>query len=136
MDNNSFQDFLKHTLSQKEISLVIAQDETELKALRETLLMQGYQQVIDGSELVSLVSTPTKAFYQIEYTLPKVVYDFLLQYPTGQIEQCDRNLHKSTIVTPIYEDSAFLLLTTKEMLSKAEQNGFQVLPSAGLTYQR
>lgn len=135
MTNNSLDDFLKYTLSQKEVALVIAKDEEELRKFRETLHDHGCKQVAVGTELIDYVTSSNKVFYQIDGVLPKPVYDFVIQYPTGQVEQYNRDTKKSEVVTPIYRDSAFILLTTQETLSKVEQNGFQILANAGMAYK-
>lgn len=134
-DKNSFLDFLKFTSGQKEVSLVIAENEQEQRTFREILHEQHFRQIIDGSELISLTSSPTKIFFQIDHILPKVVYDFAIQYPTGQIEQFDRSERKSDVVSPTYKDSSFILLVTKDTLEKVEKEGFQLLQSAGLTFR-
>lgn len=134
-EKNSLADFLNYTLGQKELSLIIAKDEDESRKFRETLHEHSFRQIIDGSELITLTQSPNKIFYQVDIVLPKVVYDFLVQYPTGQIEQFDRMERKSNVVTPTYKDSAFILLITKDMLAKAEQDGFLILQSAGLAFR-
>ena len=63
------------------------------------------------------------------------MYDFALQYPTGQIEIYDKFNLKSQTVTPSYKDVAVVFLITKDTLKKAQEAGFMLLEQVGITYQ-
>lgn len=135
MGQNNFADFLNYTPSQKEVSLVIAQDESELKDFVEILESQGYRQAIDTSELFKNIESPSKAFFIIRDKLHKDIYDFIVQYPTGQIEIFDKQSMKSRNVVPAYEGISMVFLITKQALKHVQESGFQILESVGITYQ-
>lgn len=134
-NNNSFVDFLKHTASQKEVSLVIAKDKTELRELKSTLDQQKFIQLVDHPDFFKYITTPSKIYFMAQSQLPKRVYDFIIQYPTGQIEIFDKEKMRSISMSPIYKDVAVLVLITKEALENTQKSGFQVLENVGLTYQ-
>lgn len=135
MGQNSFNEFLKYTLSQKEVSLAIAQDEAELNKFVEILQSHGFRQTIDTTELFKYVTIPSKVFFIARGNLPKDIYDFIVQYPTGQIEIFDKRNLKSKIVTPVYNGVSVVLLITKSSLKQIQEAEFQILNHVGVTYQ-
>jgi len=135
MKLNNFDDFLKCTLSQKEVSLVIAKDGSELKKFIEILEIGGFRQTIDSVELFKYVETPSKVFFIIGDKLDKDIYDFITQYPTGQIEIFDNQILKSKVVTPVYDGVSVIFLITKPSLKHVQEAGFQILNQVGLAYQ-
>ena len=132
---NTFSDFLKVVPSQKEVSLVIAKDQVELQTLRKMLDQNGYTQIVDRPEFLKYVSSPSKTYFLVQENLPKRIYDFVLQYPSGQIEVFDKDKMESTIINPVYKDVSVLILVTKDALAKIQQTGFQVLENTGMAYQ-
>lgn len=132
---NLFNNFLKFTSSQKEISLVIAKDKTELAELTKKLEEYGFKQVVDTSDLFKQIIQPLKSFFLVKNNLPKDMYDFMVQYPTGQVEIYDKFNLKSQTVIPIYKDVSVIFLITKETLKKTQESGFRILEQVGITYQ-
>lgn len=55
---NTFDDFLKFVNSQKEVSLAIAKDETELAQLASKLEEHKFRQAVDISELFKQITQP------------------------------------------------------------------------------
>jgi len=135
MGKNTFADFLKYTPSQREVSLAIAKDESELKEFIEILESQEYRQAIDTSELFKNIESPSKVFFIVRDKLPKDIYDFIVQYSTGQIEIFDRESMQSKNVIPAYEGISIVFLITKQALRHVQEAGFQILDSVGITYQ-
>ncbi len=134
-NQDSFIDFLQHTTSQKEVSLVIAQDEPELKELRAVLDQKAFTQLVDHPEFFRYISTPSKIYFVIQNHMPKRIYDFIMQYPTGQVEIFDKNKMKAVVISPIYKDVAVVILMTKETLGNIQKSEFQILEKVGMTYQ-
>jgi hypothetical protein len=133
---DTFDDFLKLTPSQKEISLAIAKENDELSTFLKVLEDQGFRQVVDTPDLFKYVFHPSaKVFFVVKEIIPKDIYDFILQYPTGQVEVYDDFNLKSKLATPSYDNSSIVLLITKEDLKKNNESGFQILDQVGLTYQ-
>ncbi len=135
MGKNSFTDFLKYISSQKEVSLVIAKDESELSELTKILEDQGFRQAVDALDLFKHITKPTKVFFIAKDTLPKDMYDFVIQYPTGQVETYDKFNLRSQTVIPNYYDVSIIFAMTKDVLKKTQVSGFQVLEQVGMTYQ-
>lgn len=133
--NSKFNDFLKYTSSQKEVSLVVAKDEKELEEFVEILSLADYRQAVDTQELFKRIIHPSKVYFIIRNKLHKDIYDFILQYPTGQVEIFDKERMKSQTVSPIYNGVSIVLLITKQTLSSIQQTGQQLLENTGLTYQ-
>lgn len=132
---NTLEDFLKYVISQKEVSLIIAKDEGELKRLTEKLEKAGFRQAVDTSDLFKQITKASKSFVAIKNSLSKDLYDFAVQYPTGQVEIYDKFNLKSQIVVPTYKDVSVVYVLTKTALKKTQKSGFRILELAGITYQ-
>lgn len=135
MTMNSISDFINYTKSQQEVSLVIAKDTKELDDFVQVLADHDFRQAIDTSELFKRITAPSKVYYVVRDSLPKKIYDFIVQYPTGQIEIFDKEAKKSEIVSPLYKDVSVVILVTKESLSNIQKGGFRLLENVGITYQ-
>lgn len=131
MNNKTLSAFLKYTLSQKEVSLIIAKNDEELVCFQEVLENNYFKKV---TEIFTNVIEPQKIYFVIT-DVSKDLYDFLLQYPSGQVETFDTKKMKSTIINPIYEGASIVFLTKKETLSKIQEGEFPILKEVGLTYQ-
>lgn len=132
---NTFDDFLKFTLSQKDVSLAIANDDSELIELMKKLEEKEFRQAVDTSDLFKQITQPSKSFFVAKESLSKDMYDFVVQYPTGQVEIYDKFNLKSQTVMPSYKDVTIIFLITKEVLKKAQEAGFMLLEKVGITYQ-
>lgn len=132
---NSFIDFLKLTISQKEVSLVIAQDEKELKSFQKILNTNNFNEAKDVNQIMERVKQPAKTYFIVTPNLPKDAYDFLIQYPTGQVEIFNPASMKFDIMYPNYQNSVVIFIITKENLASLERQGFNIKMGAGLAYQ-
>lgn len=132
---NPFNDFLRFTSSQKEISLIIAKDEMELSSFVKILEDEGFNQTFDTLDLFKYINTPANVFFVVKETLSKDMYDFMVQYPTGQVEIYDKFNLKSQTVIPIYRDVSIIFIITKEILKRTQESGFRILEQVGITYQ-
>lgn len=133
--NSKFTDFLKHSLSQKEISLAIAKDDQELNQFQESLHDAGFKKAYDIPEILNDMKENSKVYYFIDEKFPKALYDLIIQYPTGQVEIFDVHSMKSTVVTPTYDKSAIILLVTKDTLAYFQTKGYSILQHVGIAYQ-
>ena len=133
--NNNFTDFLKYAKSRKEVSLVMYNDEIELENTKIILRDNDYRQIDNLSELLNCVTQTSKVFLVVENDFSKDLYDFIVQYPSGQIEIYDKSSLKSQIVTPIYSDVSVILVIKKEILQKTQTSGLKILENIGLSYQ-
>ncbi len=132
---NTIKDFLKFANSQKEVSLMIAKDENELEDFIKKLSEGEFRQAVDTSDLFKQVEKASKSFVVIKDVLPKDLYDFALQYPTGQVEIYDKFNLKSQMVIPVYKDVTIVYVLTKAAIEKTQESGFRILEIAGITYQ-
>ena len=114
---------------------MIAKNEEELKEFEELLDKHHYKKATYVSQLLLYIDSPSKIYFHINSNVPKELYDFVLQYPTGQVEIFDTKKMSSTTVAPIYNDVSIILLITKERLSQIQKGEFQILSIVGLTYQ-
>lgn len=130
-----FLDYLKFTNSQKEVSLAIAKDDTELRELKEILESKNYKQATEVSQLMLYIDSPCKLYFVVFDQIPKDLYDFIVQYPTGQVEIFDGEKMKSQVATPSYHDVSIIILLTIETLSKIQKENFSILENVGITYQ-
>ncbi|MGH2612540.1 MAG: hypothetical protein ACRDFB_05770, partial [Rhabdochlamydiaceae bacterium] len=108
----------------------------ELQDFQEEISTHGYRQVIDVHELMHRTQHEgAKIYFVIRSSLSKDIYDFIAQYPTGQIELFDKERMKQILLTPIYHNSAVIVLLTKETLHNIQSAGQQLTSIAGLAYQ-
>lgn len=133
--NSDFSNFIKHSISQKEISLVIAKDDQEQRKFQETLDDAGFKKVHDIPEIMRDMKGDVKIYYCIEEKFPKALYDLIIQYPTGQVEVFDVHSMKSTVISPNYEKSSIILVVTKDNLTYFQNKGYQILEHVGMAYQ-
>ncbi len=132
---NTIKDFLKYANSQKEVSLMIAKDDGELESFTNKLREFEFKQAVDTADLFKQITKASKSFVVVKDILSKDLYDFAVQYPTGQVEIFDKFNLKSQIVTPSYKDVIVVFLMTKDTLKKAQEVGFMLLEQVGITYQ-
>lgn len=133
--NNGFSDFLDRTLSQKEISLIIVEDDGELNNFQDVLSKKGFRQAIGIYQLLTNITFPNKVFFRLNENLAKDVYDFVVQYPTGQIEIFDKDRMNGKITKPSYENVSVIFITTRKNLGKIQKEGYSLLSNVGMTYQ-
>ena len=96
---------------------------------------EGFRQAIDVSEIIKRNKALSKAYFMVRDKFPKDIYDFLLQYPTGQVEIFDKSTMSSKTYTPIYKDTSVVLIVTRDSLRAIQKEGFQLLEYAGVAYQ-
>jgi len=132
---NTFDNFVKFTFSQKEVSLVIAKDKIELANFVKTLESKDFKQVTDISDLFKDIIKPAKIFLVTKDILSKDMYDFVAQYPTGQVEIYDKFNLKSQMVIPTYQGVSIIFIITRESLGKTQASGFRLLEQVGISYQ-
>lgn len=132
---NTIKDFLKYANSQKEVSLMIAKDDDEFESFTKKLSEAEFRQAVDTSDLFKQITKASKSFVAVKDILSKDLYDFAVQYPTGQVEIYDKFNLKSQTVTPVYKDVTVVYVLTKTALKKTQESGFRILELAGITYQ-
>lgn len=132
---NTFEDFLKYANHQKEVSLMIAKDDSELGHFVKKLNEADFRQAVDTSDLFKQITKASKTFVAVKDSLSKDLYDFAVQYPTGQIEIYDKFNLKSQTEVPAYKDVCVIYVLTKTAIKKTQESNFRILEIAGITYQ-
>jgi hypothetical protein len=136
MPTNDLSSFLATTKSQRSVSFLIAKDEEELQIFLQALQEQGFQSLHTITEILSHVSSPTKAFYHITAVMPIEIYEFIEQYSSGHISIYDRKLKKMNVAKPSYKDVSIIFLLTKKILHTLQAEGYTFYDKTGLTYQQ
>lgn len=127
----SFKEFLGIAPGSKEVSLAIAKNNKEIRDFSRSLDEAGFEQ---AEGVFDLFRFP-KAYMTVSEDMDKDVYDFIVQYPTGQIEIFDKKLMRSQTLSPDYKNSAIVLLVEKNNLNKIQEKGFDLLSATGPALQ-
>jgi len=138
IDKHSFSEFLEHIFLAREVPIIIAEDQDELHEYSHLLDQAGYHEQESVYHLIQVSQSPTKDYLVLDdhhpYTI-KQAYDFVVQYPTGQIEVSDQVTLQKAVFSPNYQESTCLLLITHRELQKVESTGLEFLSHTGMAYQ-
>jgi len=127
----SIEEFLSVIIGSREVGLVIAQNEAEISSFAKAMDRFDFKR----SENISDLFKSPKTYLVADGNLDKDVYDFIVQYPTGQVEIFDKKLMQSQMISPDYKNSAIVLLVDKKNLNKIQEKGFDILGVAGPAFQ-
>jgi hypothetical protein len=136
MDNNKFEEFIKDSISQKEISLILAKDDDELAWLKDKLAKNNYIFPANILVAISELNSQDKTCFEIkDESEAKELYDFAMQYPTGQINMFDEKTMKNIISTPDYNNKSIIFLATEDQLKKLRHINFDFFAISGIAYR-
>ncbi len=124
-----FNDFLE-IASGREVALAVAKDENELGEFIKSLNELGFKE----GRIVSDLLGHSKSFIIAREDMGKDIYDFVVQYPTGQVEVFNRDGMKSETFSPDYKNKTVLLVDEK-VLNNLSGKGFDLLSVAGPAYR-
>lgn len=110
--------------------MAIAKDENELKEFSQSMNELGFKET---DKITDLLSHP-KSYLVAEEDMSKNIYDFAIQYPSGQVEMFDKNHMNSRIFSPDYKNNVVLLINEK-VLNKLLAEGLDLLSAAGPAYR-
>lgn len=127
----SIEEFLSVMIGSKEVGLVIAKNEAEISSFAKALDRFDFKR----SENISDLFKAPKTYLVADENIDKDVYDFIVQYPTGQVEIFNKKLMQSQTLSPDYKNSAIVLLVEKNNLNKIQEKGFDILGVAGPAFQ-
>ena len=130
-DKKSLDQFLAITLGQKEACLIIAKDKKEQSEFEKFLAENGFKK----SNAVYELLENQRVYFVAEKDIDKNIYDFVSQYPTGQIEIFDKNTMKSNVYSPDYKDKAVIIIALKSNIKALQKNNFDLLALTGPAYQ-
>ena len=122
-------DFLE-TASGREVALAVAEDENELKEFSRRMNELGFKEAETVPDLLSR----SKSYIVAKEGTGKNIYDFAVQYPTGQVEVFNKDEMQSRVLSPDYENKAVLLISEKD-LSKLLAGGLDLLSATGPVYR-
>jgi len=127
----SIEEFLSVMIGSREVGLVIAKNEAEISSLTKAMDRSDFKR---SKNISDLLKSP-KTYLVADENIDKDVYDFIVQYPTGQVEIFDKKLMQSQTLSPDYKNSAIVLLVEKNNLNKIQEKGFDILGVAGPAFQ-
>jgi len=128
--------FISHCVPSKDIHLLIAQNNNEFFNIEETLKKHKYHKCIDINQFIDSLNTYQKIYLTVDNLLDKTLYDFICQYPTGQISLSIPEKGGNISINPDYKSTSILILITKENLfSKVEKDKFTLLDKVGMVFQ-
>ncbi len=127
----SLVDFLSIVLGSKEVGLILAKDKSEFTDFMQKLEQTGFRQAQKMTDITKIA----RVYFALDEVVNKEVYDFVVQYPSGQVELFDKQLMQSTVFSPDYKNSAVVLLVYKDSLIKFKEQGFDILTVAGPAFQ-
>ena len=130
-ENKEFIDFLKVAFGQKEVGLIVAKNRDELSDFSSIMDNGGFKR---SDNVLDLLNSP-KTYLSVDENINKDVYDFVVQYPTGQVEIFDNTAMKSNTFSPDHANSCVVILVLKEDLSKIQEKGWDILSLCGVAYQ-
>lgn len=110
--------------------MAIAKDENELKEFSQSMNELGFEKAEKTSDLLS----HPKSYMVAKEDMGKNIYDFAIQYPTGQVEIFNKDHMNSKIFSPDYHNNIVLLIDKKD-LNKLLAEGLDLLSAAGPAYR-
>lgn len=130
-NKESIEEFLSVIIGSREVGLVIAKNEAEISSFAKAMDRFDFKR---SENIADLFKSP-KTYFVADGNLDKDVYDFIVQYSTGQVEIFDKKLMQSLTLSPDYKNSAIVLLVDKDNLNKIQEKGFDLLSSTGPAFQ-
>ncbi len=127
--------FLRAASGQQEAALVIAKNEEAFQKVRRTLEEDSFTKAEGVTELLARIDGGGKIYFALSDTMDKDTYDFLVQYPTGQVEIFDRSKMQSHVAVPDYGNLSIAVLITTKNLAALEAQGFDLRGHTGIAYQ-
>ena len=124
-------EFLSRSLSQKEVSLIVAASEDAMKNAVQALESKGFSSFKKLGDL----ERGGKHYFLVDSANAKRAYDLAREYGTGQITCFNTATHTPAWATPSYKDSAFVFVIAKDDLVSAEKAGLDLLSASGLAFQ-
>lgn len=124
-------EFLYRSLSQKEVSLIIAASGGKAEEAVQELKSNGFS----SFKKLGDIEQGGKHYFLVDATSAKRAYDLAREYGTGQITCFNTATSTPAWATPTYKGSAFVLVIVKSDLVSAENEGLNFLSASGLAFQ-
>lgn len=110
---------------------MIAKSKAELSAFAKAMNEAGFKQ---SEDIAGLFKFP-KTFLTVNQNAGKDIYDFVVQYPSGQVEIFDKNSMASKTLSPEYNNSAVVLLAVSGDLEALKTKGFDLMSNVGPVFR-
>lgn len=130
-ENDTFEEFLSRSLSQKAVSLVIAVSRDGAKDAALELKSNGYS----AFKKIGDLERGGKHYFLVDSGNAKKAYDLAREYGTGQITCFNGATGTPAWTTPVYKDSAFVFVVAKDDLVSIENSGLSLRAATGLAFQ-
>jgi hypothetical protein len=130
-NKTSIEEFLSLMTGSKEVGLAIAKNQTELEKFSKAMDSFDFKK----SENVADLLKTQKTYLIVDHNIDKNIYDFVVQYSSGQVEIFDKKLMQSQTLSPDYKNSAIVLLVDQDNLNKIQAKGFDLLSASGPAYR-
>ena len=129
--NQDIEEFIKVTNGSREVGLIIARSTLELENAAHLVESAGFAEVRGIDDLLK----NAKHYLLLGKKIDKGIYDFLVQYPTGQVEIFDNQSNKSRLFSPDYSQASVMVLILLEDLLVLEEGGIVLREVAGPAFQ-
>lgn len=124
-------EFLARSLSQKDVSLVVATSPEAAKDAALELKSNGYS----AFKKIGDLEQGGKRYFLVDSENAKKAYDLACEYGTGQITCFNGATGTSAWTTPVYKDSAFVFIIATDDLVSIENAGLSLRAATGLAFQ-
>lgn len=124
-------EFLSRTLAQKEISIIIVASPESREDIVREIELNGYS----AFKKIGDLEQGGKHYFIVDSENAKSAYDLAREYGTGQITCFNKATGTPAWATPIYKDSAFIFVITKDDLISMENSGLELRSATGLAFQ-
>ena len=124
-------EFLSRSLSQKEVSLVIAASTEAIQDAIKELESNEFS----AFKKIGDLERGGKHYFIVDSTNAKKAYDLAREYGTGQITCFNTATSTPAWATPTYKNSAFVFVIIKDDLVSAESSGLDLRAATGLAFQ-
>jgi len=128
---SAFNNFLSAVQRSKDIGLILVKNESESADFEKIMLENGFKESKNITDLLN----SKKTFFTVRENFDKDIYDFMVQYPTSQVEIFNKKEMKSQFLNPDYANSAFIFIIDKKGLDGLRAEGFNIMPIVGPVYQ-
>ncbi len=129
--NEGLHEFLDILKGQKDVGLVLARDESEMGGFIKFFEDSGFQTSKNVFDFFGF----QKMYLVLDENLPKDLYDFVAQYPTGQVEIFDKEKNESKVFSPDYQSQVLVLVATESVLAKLKERSFEIIDKVGPVYR-
>lgn len=135
MDSKKLSQFIKDSQGEKELSLILAKSDEEFIKFHTLLTEEGYIGSDDIYSALTHLDRHKRICLVINNKSAKLLYDFALQYPTGQVNILNPKTMVNMSFNPEYENHSIILLTTVDYSEHIAKNNLNFLNNTGMVYK-